>query len=317
MVGLFCHYLESNREMSLENIHQIKKIALFGATGKLGKFLLSNLIEKGYVVRVLARDHSDMPENIEIFRGDLSSISTLEKMVEGVDCVINASGEVRDIKKMWETNVQGVKNLTQVINKSDVKLFCQISSAGVVGMHGGGWIDETVYCDPQNSYEKSKLEGEKIIVSELRRGRYCILRPTNIVFPDFNPQVSLVLSSNFLDKIKCYIKAKESCHLVHVHDVVNAIIHFIKYPISGNLKPVFFLSIDHDKNNFFNKVYERYFKKPIRCADLGNFLLIVINYLKYGASLNGRRFSSEKILKIGFKYEYSVELILKEFDSNK
>lgn len=304
--------------MNIENTDQIKKIALIGATGKLGKFLLSNLIKTGYVVRVLIRDDSDLPgSNIEIYRGDLSSISILEKMVEGVDCVINAAGEVRDIEKMWETNVQGVRNLIQVINKYDVKLFCQISSAGVVGMRGRGWIDEAVYCYPQNCYEKSKLEGEKIIVSELRDRRYCILRPTNIVFSDFNPQVSLVLSNNFLDKIKCYIKAKESCHLVHVHDVVNAVIHIIKYPISGNLKPVFFLSIDHDENNFFNKLYERYFQKPIRYAGLGNFLLMVINYLKYGSSLNDRRFSSEKILKIGFKYEYSVELILKEFDSNK
>lgn len=304
--------------MNSSNIDQIKIVALVGATGRLGSFLFQNLIKMGYVMRVLVRDDVEFAQpNVDIFKGDLSNYLTLEKMLVGVDCVINASGEVRDIEKMWAANVQGVSNLIQAINKSGVKYFCQISSAGVVGMKGGGWIDEETHCVPQNMYEKSKLEAENIIKSELRSANYCILRPTNIVFPDFNPQVDLVLSDKFLDKIKCYLKAKESCHLVHVYDVAAAILHFIKCPQNTDLNQIYLLSIDHDENNYFSKVYQLIHCKPVRFISAGKLLLGVINYLKYGNLLSYRLFSSKKILETGFNYKYSVELILKEFNLNK
>ncbi len=304
--------------MSGEKAEKVKTVALVGATGNLGNFLLLNLIKMGYLVRILVRgdDRFSLP-GVEVFRGDLSNSEILERLVDGVDCVINSSGEVRDIEKMWATNVLGVRNLVRAINKSGVKYFFQISSAGVVGVYEGGWIDETIQCRPQNPYEKSKFEAEKIIMSELIGAKYFILRPTNIVFPFFNPQVDFILSTNLWDQIKRYLKSEESCHLIHVHDVVGAIVHFIRHPDNTDSVPIYFLSIDHDENNFFHKIYARCFNKPIKVPILSKFFLLIINYIRYRDSLAGRRFSSEKILKTGFKYKYSVELILKEFNSNK
>ena len=72
------------------------KVALIGATGKAGKYLLQQLISEGYSVRVLIRDqerfqitHSAIDK---IVVGDVSQSECIESLIDGCTAVVSALG---------------------------------------------------------------------------------------------------------------------------------------------------------------------------------------------------------------------------------
>ena len=64
-------------------------ILITGATGNVGRNVVSQLIDAGVRVRALARNPqtANLPEAVEIVRGDLSEPSTLESSLAGVETV--------------------------------------------------------------------------------------------------------------------------------------------------------------------------------------------------------------------------------------
>lgn len=65
------------------------KILVTGATGKVGGQVVSQLLDAGANVRALVRDpgYADLPDGVEVARGDLSDPSTLETALDGVESV--------------------------------------------------------------------------------------------------------------------------------------------------------------------------------------------------------------------------------------
>lgn len=71
-------------------------IALFGATGRTGRYCLAQALDQGYKVRALVRDKSKLDaslfeiSNLTIIEGDFSTqtLSTIEECVSGADYVI-------------------------------------------------------------------------------------------------------------------------------------------------------------------------------------------------------------------------------------
>ncbi|GAA3076245.1 NAD(P)H-binding protein [Streptosporangium carneum] len=64
-------------------------ILVTGATGKVGRSLVSQLNDAGVAVRALARtpETADLPDGVEVAQGDLSTPDTLDKALDGVDSV--------------------------------------------------------------------------------------------------------------------------------------------------------------------------------------------------------------------------------------
>jgi len=64
-------------------------IFVTGATGKVGRHVVSGLLERGAAVPALVRDPdaADLPVGIEMVRGDLSDPQGLAEHLNGVDAV--------------------------------------------------------------------------------------------------------------------------------------------------------------------------------------------------------------------------------------
>ncbi|MCP2257510.1 Uncharacterized conserved protein YbjT, contains NAD(P)-binding and DUF2867 domains [Streptoalloteichus tenebrarius] len=60
-----------------------------GATGNVGRHVVTGLVDAGHAVRALVRDpeRAALPDGVEAVRGDLASPSTLEPALRGVDGV--------------------------------------------------------------------------------------------------------------------------------------------------------------------------------------------------------------------------------------
>ncbi|MCP2259992.1 Uncharacterized conserved protein YbjT, contains NAD(P)-binding and DUF2867 domains [Streptoalloteichus tenebrarius] len=68
---------------------ELKRVLVTGATGNVGGQVVAQLRGTGVAVRALARkpESADLPEGVEVVRGDLGDASTLDAALEGVDAV--------------------------------------------------------------------------------------------------------------------------------------------------------------------------------------------------------------------------------------
>jgi uncharacterized protein YbjT (DUF2867 family) len=96
-----------------------ERILVTGATGFTGGHLCERLAKEGYAVRALVRDRNRGAElsrwGIEILIGDLRDPASLMRAVQGIDIVYHTAALYRPEnvfrRQMWETNVQGTKNI--------------------------------------------------------------------------------------------------------------------------------------------------------------------------------------------------------------
>ncbi len=92
-------------------------VAVTGATGFLGRYIVRELIEQGWRVRILARGypvHEQFQDlAFEVVPGDLSDLDSLRALVREADCIVHAAGliKARDAQAFHKVNVQGTANL--------------------------------------------------------------------------------------------------------------------------------------------------------------------------------------------------------------
>ena len=74
----------------------MENILVTGATGNVGRQLVSQLLATNVRVRAMARspESANLPRQVEVVRGDLTIPTTLDPCLEGVDAVF-LSGRLR------------------------------------------------------------------------------------------------------------------------------------------------------------------------------------------------------------------------------
>ncbi len=155
--------------------------AVTGGTGFIGRHLISELQRNNFLVRVLTRDKNMAQTlaslNAQILEGDLRDAGALSKLVDDVDYVFHLAAEIKD------KCGGGTRNLLESVRANPIKRFIYLSSTGVFGHPRDFRIREETFCEPNNEYEQTKYETEKI-VTEFARSHFIpatIVRPT-IVF---------------------------------------------------------------------------------------------------------------------------------------
>ena len=111
----------------------MQKVLVAGATGYLGRHLVSELKQKGYWVRALvrsAKQQIQVSATDEIFVGQITKPETLHCIADGIDVVISAVGITRqkDGLTYMDVDYQGNANLLHEAEGSGVKKFIYISA---------------------------------------------------------------------------------------------------------------------------------------------------------------------------------------------
>lgn len=159
-------------------------IAVSGASGFLGSYVVCTLLEKGKDVRAFRRNSSAMQEFDEIFRyyfqhvsdlgrehlrskiqwvvADINDLPSLDEALTGVDEVYHCAAMVSFIsgqrEAMMECNVDGTANMVNLSLIKGVKKFCHVSSIAALGRAKSG---ETVNEDTK--WSESKLNSNYAI----------------------------------------------------------------------------------------------------------------------------------------------------------
>lgn len=100
-------------------------VAVTGATGFIGKYIIDNLLARGFHVRALTRTaRAHVNDNLTWVRGSLEDTHSLSELVAGASVVVHCAGQVRGHKEEIFTrcNVDGSLRLMQAAKESG---FCQ------------------------------------------------------------------------------------------------------------------------------------------------------------------------------------------------
>lgn len=181
-----------------------------GATGMIGGKIVPRLLDLGYEVRVLSRRKDFKIHQVESFYGGLEDEAVLENFLQNARLLFHCAAELMDYSKMWEVNVAGTERLLRIATQAGIEFLCHLSSAGVVGRTEEIWVDENTPCQPQNLYERTKLEAEKLVARLGSGCRTVILRPTNVV--DHRKPGALDLPTRFAGRpAEGFIKRGRKC----------------------------------------------------------------------------------------------------------
>lgn len=174
------------------------KVAVTGATGFLGRYIVNHLIEKGHTCRCWYRPSSDRGgfeggENaIEWVPGSLNDEASSNALVEGCDAVVHAAlerpgagfrGAEGDAIHFAEANIIGSLRLIEAARRADVPRFVFISTCAVHEVIlDDRPLDEAHPLWATHHYGAHKAAIEKFVHSYgLGQGyAICALRPTGI-----------------------------------------------------------------------------------------------------------------------------------------
>lgn len=110
----------------------MKRIALFGASGKTGRHFLQLALAKGYAVKALVRNPEKLKvhsNQLEIVRGDVLQAADVDKTVAGTDMVVSLFGHVKGSPKWLQTN--GTQHIVSAMKKYGIYRIISLSGGGL------------------------------------------------------------------------------------------------------------------------------------------------------------------------------------------
>jgi nucleoside-diphosphate-sugar epimerase len=173
-------------------------VAVTGATGFLGRYIVHHLVDQGHVCRCWHRSEPDFAafEGFEMrmqwVRGDLAQPASMEKLVEGADAVVHAAldrpgegfrGAEGDVAQFVERNVVGSIRLIEAARRTSAGRFIFISTCAVHEVIlDDRPLDEAHPTWATSHYGAHKAAIEQFVCSYGLGQQYdiCALRPTGI-----------------------------------------------------------------------------------------------------------------------------------------
>jgi UDP-glucose 4-epimerase len=147
-------------------------VALTGATGFIGHYLLSELPKRGYRLRVLLRRPSAVPlTSASAVIGDLMHAQNMSQALADVDAVIHSAGIAQGMSGVPEDdyrllNTEATLRLAQAAQRVRVRRFVFLSSIRAqCGPVAEAVQTEAMVPRPTDAYGRSKLAAEQGLAS--------------------------------------------------------------------------------------------------------------------------------------------------------
>jgi UDP-glucose 4-epimerase len=215
------------------------KILITGGAGYIGYSVVKKLLEdvdKLHSITIYdnlsRRNFSFFTEAkfdhkpVKLIQGDILDGRTLQKALEGIDCVIHLAAKVTtpfadaDAHSFDQINHWGTAQLAYAIEKSTVSKVIYMSSISIYGDQAEP-LHEEITPNPHSFYGRSKWEGEKQIKVLERDREVFILRSGNVY--GYNPSYRIdavvnrfLFQANFLGKITINGSGDQHRSFIHV-----------------------------------------------------------------------------------------------------
>src|SRR5271169_1674375 len=120
-------------------VSRMKPTLVTGASGFIGWHIARLLGERGHKVRALVRPSSKLRElDAETVTGDLRDAASLDRAVVGCGLVFHVAADyrlwARDPRELYESNVEGTRNLLEAARRGGVDRVVYTSTVGCIGV---------------------------------------------------------------------------------------------------------------------------------------------------------------------------------------
>ena len=206
------------------------KVVVTGITGFIGRNFAKTM-DDGNDYIDLVREESKVDflkglENVRIMRINFT-YDELLTILKGKDVVIHMIGQMGGYgiprEKFEKVNCDLTRDIVNVCIEAGIKQFIYLSTPGVQGFGKRLCVETDPYA-PRNSYEETKVEAEKIIITLFEKSevRYTIIRPDFVYGPGDYRRINMY--KNIRDKKFVLTTSGDSyLHPTYVDDVVQGI----------------------------------------------------------------------------------------------
>ena len=283
------------------------KILVTGGCGYKGHVLIPKLLVRGY--EVIAFDlqwfgNYLLPhKNLSVIKGDVRDIESIP--LNEVDCIIHLSSIANDPcseldpQLTWEVSALATMQLADKARRKGIKRFIYASSGSVYGVKEELQVTEDLELKPISEYNKTKIVGERVLLSYQDDMVVQIVRPATVC--GYSPRMRLDVSVNLLtmqalSKGKITIFGGDQVRPnIHIDDITDLYLHLIDHP---------------EYTGIYNAGFEN-----ISIKDIGYLITKhVPAEILITASNDPRsyRINSDKLLTTGFKPKKTVDDAIKE-----
>ena len=295
----------------------MKNILITGGGGYIGTNLVHSLLNENYKLKVIDTfwfgNYLKKNKNLQILKKDIRNLTKQD--IGNPDYIIHLASIANDPAAeldpglTWNVNVLATYNLINLAVKKGVKKFIFASSGSVYGVKKEKKVTEELNLEPLSEYNKSKMIGERILLSYKKDIDLTILRPATVC--GYSPSMRLDVAVNALTfaalnkrKIKVY-GGKQIRPNLNIHDMVDVYKFFLKKKIKKD---------KHINDIIFNVGFENL--SILNIAKRINKSLKLKSNIFVEPSNDPRSYrqNSDRIISKGFKPQKKIEHAIKEIE---
>ncbi|MCG6862773.1 MAG: NAD-dependent epimerase/dehydratase family protein [Chromatiaceae bacterium] len=219
-----------------------------GATGKVGRHLVTALLERGADVCILTRDPeralslwSGSPLGIRV--ADLTDFSTLDGQLDGIELVFHLASyspapkelDVYQASAHWPVTAQGTRNLLDASLSAGIRRLIYVSSVKVMGAAVGAGnepMSESTPPEPDTLYGRAKLEAERSVLAagESEGMHVGVLRAPMIYGLPGEGNIARMIDAVARNRFPPWPKIENRRSAVHVLDLIAAMLLAATHP---------------------------------------------------------------------------------------
>lgn len=218
------------------------KIFVTGACGYKGSVLVPKLLAAGHSVvafDIMWFGNFLQPHpRLEVVRADVRNVDNLR--LAGVDAVIHLSSVANDPcgdldpKLTWEISALATMQLADQAARSGVGRFIYASSGSVYGVKDEDQVTEDLELEPISEYNKTKMCGERIVLSYAKDMVVQIVRPATVcgVSPRMRLDVSVnMLTMQALSRGRITVFGGDQTRPnIHIDDITDLYLFLLEHP---------------------------------------------------------------------------------------
>lgn len=283
------------------------KVLVTGGCGYKGHVLVPKLLARGYEVIAFDIQWFDnflQPHpKLQVIKGDVRNIESVP--LEGVDCIIHLSSIANDPCSdldpllTWEVSALATMQLADKAKRHGIKRFIYASSGSVYGVKDEPQVTEDLELKPISEYNKTKMVGERVLLSYENDMIVQIVRPATVC--GYSPRMRLDVSVNMLAMqaltkgLITVFGGDQTRPNIHIDDITDVYLHLIDHP---------------EVTGIYNAGFEN-----ISILDIAKLVTKHVPAdITVTASNDPRsyRVNSDRLLATGYKPKKSVELAIQE-----
>ncbi len=223
-----------------------ERVLVIGGAGYLGSVLVEELLQHGYLVKILdsfiygtkSIEHIKNDKRVEIIRGDIRNIETVNSSVNGVGSVILLAAVVGDPasvsrpEQTIETNYLASQVVASACKLKGIKIFLYASTCSVYG-YDHKILNESAPLNPLSLYARTKIYSEESIMEMMDEDFAPTVMRMSTLY-GYSPRMRFDLVVNtmtmtaFLEKQIKVFGGEQWRPLLHVKDAANAYVQVLE-----------------------------------------------------------------------------------------